>query len=384
VNILLINYEYPPIGGGAANATRHIAKEMRELGCKVSVVTSGFRKVSGRADEEGISVYRVPALRSYRDKSNLWEMASYVFSAGAALPFLLKKEQPDGLLVFFSLPCGPLGVLGKWLKNTPYVVSLRGGDVPGTEQRLDPFYKILQPFRRYILKNSLAVVANSEGLKQLSELHDPFKVGVISNGVDTGFFLPRPHCNEIFRFLFVGRYQRQKNLFFLLKHLQRLADQTDIPFQLDMVGDGPLKRQLQEYSSTLPVGSSIIWHGWCPQEQLRMHYQSADCLLNPSLYEGMPNVLLEAMACGLPVIASDVAGNREVVRHGETGFLFSLSCPEDFIGAMQTVLSDRAMLEKLGESARRETARKYSWKKTAAEYLKIFTGHPSDKSHCCS
>ena len=90
----------------------------------------------------------------------------------------------------------------------------------------------------------------------------------------------------------------------------------------------------------LGIEDCLVWHGWVEKGRLREIYRSADCLVNPSLYEGMPNVVLEAMACGLPVIASRVPGNDAVVRHGETGWLFDLDKPECLSGSAPLVIED--------------------------------------------
>ena len=91
MNILLINYEYPPIGAGASNATWYIARYLSKLGCKAVVLTSRYRHLLGKKIEEGITVYRLPALRKSREKSNIIEMGSFLLTASAMLPFLLRK-----------------------------------------------------------------------------------------------------------------------------------------------------------------------------------------------------------------------------------------------------------------------------------------------------
>ena len=190
MNILLINYEYPPVGGGAANATYHMGRCLTDYGHSVTVLTSRFKNQVGCRMEDGICVNRVMALRRYDSLSNIVEMFSYVMSASFALRKILKKQNINIMIVFFSFPCGPLGLLGKIMCGIPYIISLRGGDVPGTENSFDTIHKIFQPLRRLIFRHSKAVIANSDGLKKLSETADPFPVKVIPNGVDIEFFTP--------------------------------------------------------------------------------------------------------------------------------------------------------------------------------------------------
>jgi glycosyltransferase involved in cell wall biosynthesis len=94
--------------------------------------------------------------------------------------------------------------------------------------------------------------------------------------------------------------------------------------------------------------------------------------VNPSLYEGMPNVVLEAMACGLPVIASRVPGNDELVREGETGFLFDLQQPDSVTNALGQLMNDRDLCARLGANARRRVTKNFSWSNAVQAYLALF------------
>ena len=375
MNVLLINYEYPPIGGGAANATYHIGRCLTNYGHSVTVLTSSFKNKVGCRIEDGICVYRVMALRRYDSLSNMLEMFSYVVSASVALTKILKKHDINVMIVFFSFPCGPLGLLGKLICGVPYVISLRGGDVPGTEKSLAKIHKIFQPLRRLIFRHSKAIIANSEGLRRLAENADPFPVKVIPNGVDTGFFAPpetKPKNNGPFKLLFAGRFQEQKNLFFLLEEMNILAKEIQKVFELHIVGNGPLEESLKKHANSMEIREKIFWHNWCSKDELKKKYQQADCLVNPSLYEGMPNVVLEAMACALPVVASRVAGNENVVKHGETGLLFELNRPKEFRQAVAMIIMDNEQGFRMGQKGRVLVENRFSWNRVAQEYIQLF------------
>src|SRR5258706_6724537 len=218
MRILLVNYEYPPVGAGAATATAEIARAAARQGHETMVLTTAFGELEGFVREGDVSVLRVPARRARPDQSSISEMASFVFRAALAMPGVARRFRPEGCIVFFSLPCGPLGILFKLLARAPYVVSLRGGDVPGTEPGLARMHRYLRWVRRLVLSNAAAVVANSPGLAELSSRADPVPVSVIPNGVDLERFRPaeRPPADP-FRFLFVGRLNEQKNVRLLLE-----------------------------------------------------------------------------------------------------------------------------------------------------------------------
>lgn len=379
MHFLLINYEYPPIGGGAATATAAIAGHLTSMGHAVTVLTSRYGDLIGESREGDVRIVRCRAIRKHPDRSGIFEMFSFLISAGLKLGSVIRSRGIEASIVFFSFPCGPLGLLGLKWRKIPYVISLRGGDVPGNEASLAFLHRLLAPLRRQIFKQSVAVVANSQGLKVLSERADPYPVQVIPNGIDTDFFHPPDiriddaRVHRPFGFLFVGRFQKQKNLFYLIDCVASLKRSNAGPFALHMVGDGPLRHALQDHAKHLDMDGCMVWHGWLDKDALREIYQRTDCIVNPSLYEGMPNAILEGMACGLPVIASRVAGNDAVVRDGETGWLFDLEQPESFQRALVDMMTDPERARRMGQRGRAWTVEEYSWGRVAKAYAALLT-----------
>src|SRR5690349_20409482 len=106
--ILLVNYEYPPIGGGGGNATHHIARAMARAGRVPYALTAAERGLPRVDYVDGVTVHRVAALRARADRSSIPEMLSFVASASLVAPGLARQWKPDAALVFFGLPCGPI------------------------------------------------------------------------------------------------------------------------------------------------------------------------------------------------------------------------------------------------------------------------------------
>jgi glycosyltransferase involved in cell wall biosynthesis len=226
------------------------------------------------------------------------------------------------------------------------------------------------------------VVANSPGLKAMAEKADPVPVHIIPNGVDTAFFVPaaapRPRSVPP-RLLFVGRFQAQKNLPWLLDQLAEIRRATALSFALDLVGDGPLLPALAARVRELRLADAVQFHGWKDRAELRTYYQAADLVINPSLYEGMPNVVLEAMACGRPVLASRVPGNDTAVVDRSTGWLFPPGDAASFSDCLRTLLARPEITRQLGAAARVRAEREYSWARTAQSYLELLAA-PSPNS----
>lgn len=376
MNLLLINYEYPPIGGGAGNATMFIARALHGLGHHATVLTSAFAEHSGIQGDGGVTVHRLRVNRRRAERANQREMLSFVFAALRAAPSIASGAAIDAVIVFFALPCGPVALRIHRAMGLPYVVSLRGGDVPGFVPEIAWQHRLLTSVRRRVLRSARAIVANDAGLARLSALADPFPVNVIPNGVDSRFFVPRPGLRAgggPTTVLFVGRFHRQKNLPFFLQQMARLHAAAPDGWRLALVGDGEERTSFEECVRRLGLMEITTWHGWQKDKNLLLDlYQQADVVVNPSLYEGMPNVVLEAMACGLPVVASAVPGNDSLVRSGATGFLFKPGDGDAMCAALQEIRERPKLARALGQNGRRRAEQDFSWEHVARRYLALF------------
>lgn len=178
------------------------------------------------------------------------------------------------------------------------------------------------------------------------------KVRVIPNYVDTDHFCPNLQMTRIpKRVCFVGRLEPQKNLMALLDACAGL--------EIDMyiVGSGSQEKMLKDRAAQLNL-SAHFW-GNLPNEKLPDIINSATAFVLPSLYEGHPKALLEAMACGLPVIGTDVPGIREIIQHGENGWLCGTN-PHEIKQALQTVLGNLPLQRRLGANARLTVINQFS------------------------
>jgi glycosyltransferase involved in cell wall biosynthesis len=369
MNLLLINYEFPPVGGGAANATWELARALVQLGHRPIVLTARFRDRNSAATPAGVTLIEVSALRRRREACTPFEMATFAVSASFRIRRILRRERIDGMIAFFSIPCGPIAWWGARGTGVPYIVSLRGGDVPGTEPRLHRIHRWLAPGRRRVLRGARAVIANSLALQQRALAADALPVGIIPNGVDSTFFVPaasKPPALP-FRWLFVGRLQTQKNLGWLIT---RLAALTDLSWELHIVGDGPLRQEWQQLAEALGVAPRLKWHGWLPRAQLLPHYQNAHALVQPSLYEGMANTVLEAMACGLAIVASDEPANRALVEDSGSGVCLPLANPIAAEAVLRVTMTDARWTQR-GAQARTHAIEHFSWPQVAKAYASL-------------
>jgi glycosyltransferase involved in cell wall biosynthesis len=371
VRFLFINYEYPPVGGGSATACQQIAQALTKRGHRIVVLTTGIGSLVGTAEENGVRVVRVRALRTSTHQSGILEMLSYILAASWEAVGLVKAYKIDSTLAFFSVPGGIVARLIHLRTGIPYVISLRGGDVPGTEPHLAFFYRILQPVRHNIFKHAIGITAPSEGLKTLSEKTDPFRVQVIPNGVDLDLFRPDPaRRTEVPGLLSVGRLHAQKNVSYLLKLVSLIRPRTAVTARI--IGDGPERAYLEELSRSLGISDCVKFEGWLSREAVREAYQSATLLVHVSTYEGMSNVILEALASGLPVAASRILENAELVQPDINGLLLDPdSDPSQAVEPISAILTNQAEWTNLSRGARQTVESRFSWSQTTERYEQL-------------
>src|SRR3989304_2750326 len=151
MRILVINSEYPPIGGGAGNASANIARCLASLGHRVTVLTARFDDQPHLETRDGVTIHRIPALRRRQDRSNAFEQLTFIASASLQTFGLIRQIKPNATLAFFGVPSGAVAWLLKKLYRIPYIVSLRGGDVPGFRPYdFKAYHKLMGPFLRVI------------------------------------------------------------------------------------------------------------------------------------------------------------------------------------------------------------------------------------------
>jgi glycosyltransferase involved in cell wall biosynthesis len=374
VTYLLINYEYPPLGGGAASATRNLGAALSRRGNRVVVLTSAYKEHCGTSEEDEMTVVRVPAWRRSIHRSGIIQMTAYILSSSLQAPRVAKKYNVERAVAFFSIPGG---VVARWLqyrRSIPYAVSLRGGDVPGTEPSLRLFYKVLTGLRRNIIRHALYVTAPSLGLKQLSERTDPFTVQVIPNGVDYEYFKPGSRSEPAsLTLLSVGRLHRQKNVQRMLEVLLSIRNQSGLPATARVIGDGPERKKLEEFTRQHGLADAVSFEGWLPRGAVAAAYRSATVLVQLSLYEGMSNTILEALASGLPAVASRIPENMELIEPDANGLLFG---PEEEISkiaqAIVRLYESPDLLTQMSLQARKRVTEKYTWDRVAEMYESRF------------
>lgn len=370
MKVLLINSEYPPVGGGAGNASFHLARSLARLGVEVTVLTARYAAEPESQVQDGVRVLRSAGRRRHADRSGAMEQAVFMVEGLLAGLRLVRGWRPDVTLAFFAVPCGAIALGLERVCKVPYVVSLRGGDVPGFRPYdFATYHRLLGPLIRLVWRRARAVVANSRGLRDLAAAFDStVEVVVIGNGVDVDHFAPVQRVWQPPHLLFVGRVVYQKGIDLLL---EALADLRECPWKLTIVGDGNQRETLTRYAAEMGIGERVHFEGWLQGQGLLRAYHKANLFVLPSRHEGMPNVVLEAMAAGLPVIASRVAGSEELVIPEESGLLVPANDVLALRQALARLLDDAEARARMGRAGRERARREFSWERVARDYQRL-------------
>jgi len=367
MKILLLNSEFPPIGGGAGNASANIARHLVTRGHDVLILTARHASLPHEETWQGVQIVRLPALRKRMDRSGLMEQVSYILVGSLWAERVLKKFPAQGVLAFFGVPSGPIAWWIRKLHNIPYMVSMRGGDVPGFRPYdFGTYHHLVAPLLHLVWRDAGSLVANSSGLRELALKFDSSAcIELVPNGVDLEAFVPVVRAWSPPRLLSVGRLVYQKGLDLAARALADLKDQV---WEWVIVGDGSFRPEIEKLCLELGIADRVKFAGWRSRPELMEHYNQANLFVFPSRHEGMPNAVLEAMSSGLPVIASSIAGNEELVLTDKTGLLFPTESVADLRSALLELIPDAARRMEMGEAGRARVQDHYSWEGVADQY----------------
>jgi len=371
MKILMLNYEFPPIGGGAANAHRCLLQQYAgSSALKVDVLTSapkpGFFKESFA---DNVTIYKVGL---HKKQPHFWrktEVIEWLLKAKCHYRKLLRENDYDLAHAFFGFPTGWLCY--RTAKKLPYIISLRGSDVPGEHARFKLDYKILGPVFKVIWKKAAALVAPSEGLKDRALKFLPsVEIDVIPNGVELERFTPAETAKkpQILRLLTVGRLSVTKRVEILIDAVEILhREGCEVRFKI--VGGGQMLQKLKQIVSGKNLADIIELTGRIDAEEMPQVYRQSDIFISASMQEGMSNAMLEAMASGLPLITTRCEGVDELIA--DNGIIVNNANAREITDAARKIADDRQLYKKMAIAAKKQ-AQKFTWNKVASKYIELY------------
>ena len=362
MRILMLNYEYPPIGGGASPITRALAEQLVHEQHEVDVVTMRYGMLPFVETFGKLQVYRVLALRRSPVRAVTLEMASYLLTGFGQCLKMTEEQHYDVIHAHFLMPTAVLGALVARIRNIPLVVTIHGSDVPGyNPDRFKRGHILLAPAWRMLVRNANAIISPSQYLADLLQQHVPTPVDIIPYGFTP---VPTPDRRRHKRILFVSRLFPRKGAQHMLDALAGLDLQD---WEIVIAGDGPMLTELQ--AQAVRLGLAVQFPGFLKGTALQELYASSEIFVLPSLRDNFPVVLLEALNAGCAVITSNTSGMPEVV--GNAGLLITPGDISQIRTAIQRLMHDDLLRSTLRERAHMRIA-ELSWKRVLEQHLNLY------------
>lgn len=362
--------------GGMEKQAWRLAREFAEKGMKVTIITSYFAEKSilhkvpwHREVKDKVTIYRIPLKKSRY-------IASIIFYIAALFLMLNIRRSFDMIYAVQLYSYGAIASLAGKLFHKPVIVKIACGGYCGDVAMFEklPFGWLTKRFVRW----SDAYVSLSNEIEQelIKAGFEKNKIVYIPNGVDIKTFYPvkdgeeKKHLKYKLSLpdrkiiLFVGRLDPQKRVDVLIDIFKNVHDVCKST-HLIIIGDGPEKEKILEQ-----LDDNISYIGTV--DNVDEYFRASDMLVLPTLSEGMSNVILEAMATGLPVISTNVSSNPEIIEDGIDGILLEVEDKKGFQEKIIKLVLDETFAQKIGQNARKKILQQYSIEHIAEKYREIF------------
>ena len=385
VLIILREFYCPslPIGGAERQALK-LAGELRKMGTSATVVTGLWEWGQPRREDiQGVPVHRHFTAWGMFNLRGLRKFGLYFYLLSLFLYLIWHRDEYDIIHCHSAMAEASIGVLaGRWV-NKPTLIRSMASGVFGDLKMLREDHSIWGT--GWMLKNLCqadAIIALNQQIadEMLALGVAKNKVHSIPNGVEIKSSHKRDYApRDPMVIAFVGRLHPQKGMGTLLNALKLATrEKPGLSWQLNVAGTGPLERELKTMANELGINRQVEFLGHIQGVDALL--DQSDCFVLPSLSEGMSNALLEAMAHGLPCVATDIAGNNSLIQHHHNGLLVR---PEDdaaLAAAILLLMTDEAHRKRLGQAALKTVEEKYSLGSVARQYAALYADLLKSKS----
>lgn len=366
-----LSLRYPPAFGGVEATLEQLVERLRRGGIEVTVLTSDLDRVHPFVRRPDLSATDVGDVRRFR----AWRAAPFPLGLGVVAPGMFFAGVGER---FDVLHAHAFGYFPTWaaatarrLRGTPLVVTPHAD--PGRGLAFSRVYH--RSMARATLRVADRLVAQSDVERRflLGLGLDPERIVVLPTGIALDDFAgtARPGSGEAVRFLYVGRLDlEQKGLDVLGRALTSLGRGT--PVKMVFVGDdwGALA-SLRSRVERAGIPDRVEFVVGAPRTRVLEEYRAADAFVLPSRFESFPRALLEAMAAGLPIVATRVGGVPEMVAEGENALLVPPGDERGLADALRTLADDPGLRSRFGAASRRR-AEAYDWDRLIPRYRALF------------
>jgi glycosyltransferase involved in cell wall biosynthesis len=374
--LIFAAYFYPHVGG-YEKIVYELSRRLIQKGYEIDILTCNTERALAYEELDGIHIYRLP---SWNALNSVYPIPKPCPTSFKILRRLLRKNYDviNTQTRFFITSF--LGLIFAKLKRTPLVHTEHG-----TRHSIVSNKVIDLISRAYDHSIGALIVKSARGNTGVSEAACEFlkhlgaaNVQVIYNGIDTSIF-KREDTNsrqklgisdDAVVITFVGRLIYAKGVQDLISAFTKIKD-TAPEIKLLIVGDGPYRANLENLAQQTDCASSILFLGQRNQDGVIDMLSATDIFVNPSYSEGLPTSVMEAASIGLPIIATDVGGTREIIEDGKTGFLIKAGDAEQLEHKLHGLLTNTDLREELGRNARIFVKQKFDWDKITQDWIQV-------------
>jgi glycosyltransferase involved in cell wall biosynthesis len=371
MKIVLLSHSYPPSIGGVATSVKRLALMLKEKGFSIFISTLSGKLLPGEekiTEEDGITLYHLGKFPGTSDTKASWF---------EQLCRIIDKHKINIVHSYYASRAGFTGTMAAKLKGIKSVVSIRGNDL-----EKDMFCGSDFPLIEWTLKNCSSVTAVSKELKDLASVIIPEKkIHVIYNSVNSSLFKKNLPDREFLLNLsipegepligFIGEGKTKKGIYSLLKAFANLLEEKKSHLFLI----GRMRQEIAELIKFFREENKLFnhyLHIFPPvlPEYIIKFYNLLDIFIMPSLKDGMPNGILEAMACELPVITTGAI--QKLVKNEKTGIIVEPGNINELTCAMIKLLNSKGLREKMGKEGRERVIEHFSPDKELEGNIEIY------------
>jgi glycosyltransferase involved in cell wall biosynthesis len=373
MKILMLNYEYPPLGGGAGICTKYESEGLAKLGHKVTVITTWFKGEKEVEENNNLKIIRLKSKRKVEHKSGIFEKLDWAKKSKEFLKEYCKNNKFDVCITNFTIPGG---IVGKYLKKKfkiPFIIISHGHDVPWFFPKEMFKYHILTfPWIKNICNSCDRLVLLTSQMKENGDKFmgkQKYKNVIIPNGCESNKFKPNYNKkSKKFKIIFVGRFTIQKDPMTFLKGI-KVFSEKNTDFLVNILGDGPLRNEMETFVKKNNLSDKINFLGWVSKEKMLEEYQSANIQVMSSLAEAMSIAALESLCCGQYLLSTPVSGNTDIINKGENGDFFEFGDFNSMAKKLEKYYNNQFKKKKIISLKFVETFRKkYAWANIAKQY----------------